>query len=229
MAGFATCTGKMWGAYRVLLGKRMGKKPLGTLSHKWGIILKRIFKKLVVSMDWIDVGQGTDMWQAVWTRRWTFGFLKMPGIYWLSEQLLASEEGLFSKEVVRYVVSDLGVMCSWEIRFSWICFMKSRCLFSDKDVFYFKSLYQLQLVILWGTGGWEFGGVPQKGEVASVVLKLVWNLRYRNQSRITGLIQFAVPHERIIRISIAFPLYVSQSGMVMLSVLEYFYNEFCFH
>jgi len=38
MAGFPTCLGKMWGAYRVLVGKRMGKKPLGTLRQKWGII-----------------------------------------------------------------------------------------------------------------------------------------------------------------------------------------------
>ena len=70
--------------------------------------------------------------------------------------------------------------------------------------------------------------MPQKGEVASVVLKLVCNLRHRNRSRITGLIQFTVLHERIIRISIAFPLYVSHSGMVMLSVLEYLQKEFCF-
>lgn len=71
--------------------------------------------------------------------------------------------------------------------------------------------------------------MPQKREVASVVLNLVCNLRHRNQTRITGLIQFAVLHEGIIRISIAFPLYVSQSGMVMLSVIEYLYKEYCFH
>jgi hypothetical protein len=40
MARFATYMWKMWGAYRVLVGKSMGKKPLGTLRHKWGIILK---------------------------------------------------------------------------------------------------------------------------------------------------------------------------------------------
>ena len=53
MAVYATCMGKRWGAYRVLVGKRMGKKPLGTLGHKWGIILKWVFKKLVVGMDWM--------------------------------------------------------------------------------------------------------------------------------------------------------------------------------
>jgi hypothetical protein len=70
--------------------------------------------------------------------------------------------------------------------------------------------------------------VPQNGEVASVASKLVCNVRLRNQSRITGLIQFAVLHERIIRISIAFPLYVSQTGLVMLSALGYLEKEFYF-
>jgi hypothetical protein len=36
MVGYTTCMGKRWGAYRVLVGKRMGKKQLGTLRHKWG-------------------------------------------------------------------------------------------------------------------------------------------------------------------------------------------------
>jgi hypothetical protein len=65
MVGYVTYVGNRWDAYRVLAGKRMGKKPLGTLRHKWGIILKWIFKKLVVGMDWIDLPQGTDIWQAV--------------------------------------------------------------------------------------------------------------------------------------------------------------------
>jgi len=94
--------------------------------------------------------------------------------------------------------------------------MKSRCMCSDKDAFTFKSLYHLQLVILWGT--WRLEVCRRRGEVASVVLKLVYNLRHRNQSRITGFLQFAVHHVYIIRINIACPLYVSQSGMVVLSV-----------
>jgi hypothetical protein len=49
-----------WSAFRVLVGKHMGKKPLGTLRHKWGIILRWILKNLVVGMDWIDLSQGTD-------------------------------------------------------------------------------------------------------------------------------------------------------------------------
>jgi len=66
----------------------------------------------------------------------------------------------------------------------------------------------------------------RSGEVASVVVKLVYNLRHRNQSRITGFLQFVVHHEYII--SIACPLYVSQSGMVMRPVHGYLEKEFCF-
>jgi hypothetical protein len=53
--------------------------------------------------------------------------------------------------------------------------------------------------------------VPQKGEMASVVLKLAYNLRHQNQSTFTYLIEFIVYYERTIRVSIACPLYVCQS------------------
>lgn len=67
-----------------------------------------------------------------------------------------------------------------------------------------------------------------KGEVTSVVLKLVCNLRNQNQSSFTYLIQFIVYYERIIRVGIAFPFYVSHSGLIMLLVRGYFENKFCF-
>jgi hypothetical protein len=41
------------------------KRPLGMGRRKWGIILKQIFRKLVVeSMDWIDLAQDRVMWRA---------------------------------------------------------------------------------------------------------------------------------------------------------------------
>ena len=69
--------------------------------------------------------------------------------------------------------------------------------------------------------------MAQKGEVVSVVLRLVNNLRHWNQSRFTGLIQFVIHQERVIRTSIMFPQYVSRAGVVM-SLLLYFEEEFCF-
>lgn len=35
----------------------------------------------------------------LWMCLWTFGFHKFPGIYWLSEKLLASQEGLCSTDL----------------------------------------------------------------------------------------------------------------------------------
>lgn len=72
------------------------------------------------------------------------------------------------------------------------------------------------------------GVCRRSGEVASMVVKLVYNLSHRNQSRITSFLQFVAHHEYVIRISIACPLYVSQSGMVMRSVHGYLEKEFCF-
>jgi len=60
----------------MLVGKGRGKKPLVTLRHKWGIILKWIFKKLVVVMDRIDLPQGTDRCHPVANATINLDFLK---------------------------------------------------------------------------------------------------------------------------------------------------------
>jgi hypothetical protein len=39
------CTGETRNAYRVLVGKPEGKRPLGRPRRRYGIILRRIFKK----------------------------------------------------------------------------------------------------------------------------------------------------------------------------------------
>jgi hypothetical protein len=36
----------------------------------------------------------------LWTRLWTFGFHKMQGISWLAEELLSSEAGVCSMELI---------------------------------------------------------------------------------------------------------------------------------
>jgi hypothetical protein len=40
----------------------------------------------------------------LWTRQWTFGLHKMLGNSWVAEQLVASQEGLISVELVSYLV-----------------------------------------------------------------------------------------------------------------------------
>jgi hypothetical protein len=54
------------GAYRFLVGRPEGRRPLGWPRRKWGIILKLIFKKWDGGgMDWIDMAQDRDRWLAV--------------------------------------------------------------------------------------------------------------------------------------------------------------------
>jgi hypothetical protein len=54
--------GKRRGAYRVLLGKREGRRPLGRPRHRWGIIIKWIFSKWVeevwTKLIWLRIGTG---------------------------------------------------------------------------------------------------------------------------------------------------------------------------
>jgi hypothetical protein len=53
------------GAYRILVGRPEGRLPLGRPRRRWGIILKWIFKKWDGRMDWIELAQNRDRWQAV--------------------------------------------------------------------------------------------------------------------------------------------------------------------
>jgi len=57
--------GEKEGVYRVLVAKPDGKRPTGTPRNRWEDNLRFIFRIWMVGMDWIDVAQDTDMWQAV--------------------------------------------------------------------------------------------------------------------------------------------------------------------
>jgi hypothetical protein len=65
------------------------------------IILKWIFERLGVGAQtgliWLRTGTGGGLLCIRW---WTFGFHKMRGISWVAEDILASQEGLCSMELV---------------------------------------------------------------------------------------------------------------------------------
>jgi hypothetical protein len=63
-----TCSmyGERTGAYRVLLGKPEGRKPLGTPRRIWEDNIKIDHKEVRWgALDWINLAQDRDRWRAV--------------------------------------------------------------------------------------------------------------------------------------------------------------------
>ena len=58
--------GESRGAYRVLMVKPERKRPLGKLRHRWEDNIKMDLQKVGWGdMDWIDLAQDRDKWQAL--------------------------------------------------------------------------------------------------------------------------------------------------------------------
>jgi hypothetical protein len=51
-------------AYRILVGKPDGKRPLGKPTHRWADSVKMDLREWD-AMDWIDLGQDTDQWRTL--------------------------------------------------------------------------------------------------------------------------------------------------------------------
>jgi hypothetical protein len=49
-------------AYRILMGKPEGKRPLGRPRHRWVDNIREIGSD---GMDWIDLAQDRDQWRAL--------------------------------------------------------------------------------------------------------------------------------------------------------------------
>jgi hypothetical protein len=73
--------GKGRGVYRVLVGKPEGKRPLRRPRHRWGIVLRWIFRKRDVGgIDWIGLAQNRDRWRALVNAVMNSRFHKIRGI-----------------------------------------------------------------------------------------------------------------------------------------------------
>jgi hypothetical protein len=58
--------GKRRGVYRVLVGKPEGKRHLGRPRHRWEDNINMDLQKVGCGgMDWIDLAQDRDRWQAL--------------------------------------------------------------------------------------------------------------------------------------------------------------------
>jgi len=59
--GHAALMGERRGAYRVLVGKPEGKRPLGRPRHRWEDNIKMDLQEVgCEDMNWIDLGQVVD-------------------------------------------------------------------------------------------------------------------------------------------------------------------------
>jgi hypothetical protein len=63
--------GETRNAYRVLVGKPEGRRPLGRPRHRWVYNIKIDFREIGwdgmvwYGMDWIDLAQEMDQWRAL--------------------------------------------------------------------------------------------------------------------------------------------------------------------
>jgi hypothetical protein len=65
-AGHVTRMGQLRNAYRILVGKLEGKRPLGRLRRRWVDNIKMDLGEIGWDgMDWIDLVQERDQWRAL--------------------------------------------------------------------------------------------------------------------------------------------------------------------
>jgi hypothetical protein len=64
-AGHVACVGEKRGAYRILVGRPEGRRPLGRPRRRWEDNIKMDLQEVGWDMDWIDLAQDRDRWRAV--------------------------------------------------------------------------------------------------------------------------------------------------------------------
>jgi hypothetical protein len=65
-AGHVARTGERRGAYRALVGKLEGRRPLGRPSRRWEDNIKMDLREVGCGgADWIDLAQDSDRWRAL--------------------------------------------------------------------------------------------------------------------------------------------------------------------
>jgi hypothetical protein len=65
-AGHVARIGEDRGVYRVLVGKPMGKRPLGRPRRRWEDNIKMDLQEVGgVRVDWMELAQDRDKWRAL--------------------------------------------------------------------------------------------------------------------------------------------------------------------
>ena len=67
--GHVARVGESRGVYRVLVGRPEAKRPLGRPRRRWEVNIKMDLQEVECEgMDWIDLAQDWDRWQALVNR-----------------------------------------------------------------------------------------------------------------------------------------------------------------
>jgi hypothetical protein len=83
---------------RILMGKPEGKRPFGRPRYRWLHNIKINIKETGWGgMGWTNVDQDTDQWRTLVN---TVMNLQVLGNSWVTEELIVSQEGLRSMELV---------------------------------------------------------------------------------------------------------------------------------
>jgi hypothetical protein len=64
-AGYVARMGEKRGAYRILVGRSEGRRPLVRPRRSWEDNIKTDLQDVGWGMDWIEVAQDRDRWRAV--------------------------------------------------------------------------------------------------------------------------------------------------------------------
>jgi hypothetical protein len=57
--------GEKRGAYRILVGRPEGRRPLGRPRRRWEDNIKMYLQEVGWGMDWIELAHDRDRWRAV--------------------------------------------------------------------------------------------------------------------------------------------------------------------
>jgi hypothetical protein len=76
--GACSMFGEGRGAYRILVGRPEGRRPLGRYKYRWKDTIKIDIQEIGLgNIDWIDVAQDRGKWWVLVNAVTTFGFNKM--------------------------------------------------------------------------------------------------------------------------------------------------------